>query len=121
MRSLTPASFPAGASRSFVTLLDGSFRMYYYASGTSIDVLSAISTNGLNWTLEAGVRYSDGSVGTTRATALPNGGYRLYFHSGVDGSAVFPPVSTRSGMRNRLMVEPGPSTATCSPATESTI
>jgi hypothetical protein len=79
----TPATYPAGASRTIVSLPDGRYRMYYYSpDGTSTDVLSAVSNNGLNWTVEPGVRYSDPAAGAIRATALPTGGYRLYYPSG---------------------------------------
>lgn len=79
--ALTPAKYPAGASRSIVVLPDGRFRMYFFPDTTSIDVQSAISTDGLNWTAEAGTRYSEPNIGGIRATALPGGGYRLYFQN----------------------------------------
>jgi hypothetical protein len=77
--ALTAATFPAGVSRTIVGLTDGGFRMYYFPDGTSVEVRSAISSNGLNWTVEGGTRYSDFSIGAIRATALPTGGYRLYY------------------------------------------
>ena len=80
--ALTPASFPAGISRTIVSLPDGRFRMYYFADGTSVDVRSAVSNNGLNWTVEDGTRYSDPGIGAIRATVLPGGGYRLYYPNG---------------------------------------
>ena len=77
--ALTAASFPAGVSRTIVSLSDGRFRMYYFADGTSVDIRSAVSTNGLNWTVEDGTRYSEPDIGAVRATVLPIGGYRLYY------------------------------------------
>jgi hypothetical protein len=73
-----PASYPAGISRTIVTLPDGRFRMYY-STGALVDVSSAISSDGLNWAVEAGTRYNDPNLRTIRAIALPNGGYRLYY------------------------------------------
>src|ERR1700738_2174905 len=78
----TPAKFPAGVSRTIVPLPDGRFRMYYFPDATSADVWSAIWSDGLNWTVETGIRYSDPAAGAIRATALPMGGYRLYYPSG---------------------------------------
>ena len=77
--SNAPAAYPAGFSRTIVSLGDGRFRMYYFPDATSVEIRSAISSNGLNWTVEAGVRYSEPNIGGVRATALPAGGYRLYF------------------------------------------
>ena len=39
----TAARYPAGASRTIVSLPDGRFRMYYFPDGTSVDVRSAVS------------------------------------------------------------------------------
>jgi hypothetical protein len=85
----TPATYPAGLSRTIVSLPDGRFRMYYRADATPADVSSAISNNGLNWTVEGGSRYSDPEVGAIRATALPTGGYRLYFPTGGSIASAF--------------------------------
>ena len=78
----TPASYPAGVSRTIVTLPDGRFRMYYFSDATSPDVRSAVSSNALNWTVESGIRYSQSDFGGLRIAALPTGGYRLYFATG---------------------------------------
>jgi hypothetical protein len=75
----TPATVPAGFSRTIVQLQDGRYRMYYFPSGTSVDVQSAISSDGLNWTVEDGIRYTDPGIGAFRAVALPTGGCRLYY------------------------------------------
>jgi len=86
-----PASYPAGFSRTIVPLTDGRYRMYYFATATSIDVSSAISSDGLNWTVEAGTRYSDPNIGKIRGVALPAGGYRLYYPNGVGYSSLLSP------------------------------
>jgi len=88
--SSVPANYPAGLSRSIVTLPDGHFRMYYFAASTSVDLSSAVSSDGLNWTVESGARYSDPTIGFTRAAVLPNGGLLLYFQMtvGTIGSAL---------------------------------
>jgi hypothetical protein len=107
--ALTAASFPAGVSRSIVTLPDGRFRMYCFPDGTSFDVRSAVSINGLNWTVEDGTRYSDLSIGAVRAMVLPAGGYRLYSNGtgissamssdgltfGAEGPVMIPPPDRR--------------------------
>jgi hypothetical protein len=79
----TPATYPAGISRTIVLTLDGRYRMYYFADGTTVDVSSAVSSDGLNWTVEPGTRYSDPGIGAIRAITLPTGGYRLYYPNGV--------------------------------------
>jgi len=81
----TPATYPAGVSRSIVRLPDGRFRMYYYPDGTAFDIRSAVSSNGLNWTAEGGIRYTEPGIGGLRATTLPTGGYRLYFPNSAGG------------------------------------
>ena len=83
-----------------IPLADGGYRMYFEArSGLPATaeegflgpqnptvILSAFSDDGLNWTVEAGVRFGDGrwSYGTPRVlyVQLDDGtvGYRLYFH-----------------------------------------
>jgi hypothetical protein len=77
-----PANYPPGISRSIVALTDGRFRMYYFADGTTADVSSAISSDGLNWTVEPGARYSDPNIGAIRALAVPGGSYRIYYPNG---------------------------------------
>jgi hypothetical protein len=84
----TPASYPAGVSRTIVRLPDGRFRMYYFSDGTSFDVRSAVSSNGLNWTVESGIRYSESGMAGMRAAVLPTG-YRLYYgNAGTTRSAI---------------------------------
>jgi len=73
------ASYPGGSSRSFVTLPDGRFRMYFF---TQPLVQSAVSTNGLNWTTESGSRISLNQFAVPKAVAVPGGGYRIYYTSG---------------------------------------
>ena len=77
--ALMSATFPAGISRTIVAVPGGRFRMYYFPDASSIDVRSAVSSDGLNWTVEDGTRYSDPNIGAIRATAVQGGGYRLYF------------------------------------------
>lgn len=69
-----------GNEFSFVTLPDGRYRMYYQ----SIPYLkSRVSTDGLHWTDEPGIRYDltspIGKLGAVpRVTEVP-GGYRVYY------------------------------------------
>ena len=83
------ASFPAGISRTIVNTSDGRFRMYYLDSAV-VNALSAVSNDGLNWTVESGVRFSESGMGGIRAIVLPTGGVRLYFPNtaGVVRSAI---------------------------------
>jgi hypothetical protein len=81
----TPASYPAGVSRTIVATQDGHYRMYYLADGASVNVSSAVSSDGLTWTVEDGIRYGDPAIGSIRATALPTGGYRLYYPTASGG------------------------------------
>jgi hypothetical protein len=87
--SNVPAKYPAGISRTIVPLGDGRVRMYYLADGASVDVSSAVSSDGLNWTVEPGTRYTDPSLGAIRAIALPSGGYRIYYPNGSGLTSVF--------------------------------
>ena len=66
---------------------EGGFRMYYEARGSNTPtvILSAISTDGLTWDLEDGIRVGDDqwSYGTPRCLYFPTSQgllYRLYFH-----------------------------------------
>jgi hypothetical protein len=114
--ALTAASFPAGVSRSIVTLPDGRFRMYYFPDGTSFDVRSAVSNNGLNWTVEDGTRYSDPSIGAARAMVLPTGGYRLYCPNGTGISSAMSSDGLTFGAEGPLMIPPPDSTSTWGPS-----
>jgi len=68
-----------------LALPDGTYRMYY----TDIDsggILSAISSDGLNWTKENGVRIANGEQGSAEEIAadptviqLDDGNYRMYY------------------------------------------
>ncbi len=66
-------------------LADGSYRMLYTAksSSASYHILSAASTDGLNWIKDPGVRYETGTSSVTldslRVTALSSGRWRLYY------------------------------------------
>lgn len=75
-----------------IQLPNGSYRMYYYGSdGANYRILSAISTDGLTWTKESGVRvdiggpYDSGGATDGHVIKLPNGTYRMYYH-GTDGA-----------------------------------
>lgn len=61
---------------------DGRWRMYFEARGVASHptaICSAISTNMLDWTLEAGTRLiTEGGVGGPRFVRLPDGRGRLY-------------------------------------------
>ena len=67
-----------------VPLPDKRWRMYFEArSGERTTViLSALSSDGLQWELEPGIRFGDDqwSYGTPRCLYLAGGGCRLYFH-----------------------------------------
>ena len=75
-----PASYPPGSSRSFVTLPDGRFRMYYFNPG-SAQMLSALSSDGRNWTADAGIRMTLNVFAVPKVVAAP-GGYRVYYTGG---------------------------------------
>ncbi len=69
-------------------LADGRYRLYYHGPG---GILSAISTDGLNFEKEPGVRIGPGRPGTSESMvsdptviALPDGRIRLYY-KGADG------------------------------------
>ncbi len=67
-----------------VPLPHGTWRMYYEArSGDQpTTILSAFSSDGLEWTLEDGIRFGDSawSYGTPRCLYLADSQCRLYFH-----------------------------------------
>jgi len=75
-----------------VELVNGSLRMYYTGSdGSTFRILSAISTDGLAWSKEAGIRVDRGGaydaafVDSAETVLLPDGRVRMYYH-GNDGS-----------------------------------
>lgn len=80
-------------STSTVRLPDGNYRMYCTAMGT---IKSAISSDGLNFSVEEGDRIVPGNPGELDSTAvanpsviqLSNGEYRMYY-SGRDGSQFY--------------------------------
>jgi hypothetical protein len=71
-----------GTSFSFVALAGGGFRMYYLpgpGSAAPGSLSSATSSNGLTWTSEPGTRIVLNDIGVPKVTALPTGGYRVYY------------------------------------------
>ncbi len=72
------------ADISVVILPDDTYRAYYIAQ--NVGILSSTSTDGLNFTLESGVRLSDGH-GQPRVVKLSDGRYRLFFTGMVDREA----------------------------------
>ena len=74
------------ADQSAIELPDGRVRLYFFAQNKG--VMSAISSDGLKFTAEAGLRLPDGS-GMPRALVLPDKRIRLYFITGDGvGSAI---------------------------------
>jgi predicted GH43/DUF377 family glycosyl hydrolase len=67
-----------------ILLPDGKWRMYFEAwpqTGESV-IASALSSDGLNFTLEPGARFATSGIqhGAPRCLPLPDGRWRLYFH-----------------------------------------
>jgi predicted GH43/DUF377 family glycosyl hydrolase len=72
-----------------VQLPDGTYRMYYADASPSgsypIVIRSAISSDGLTWTRETGIRIGqgyggqEGWAGTPETIILPDGTYRMYY------------------------------------------
>jgi hypothetical protein len=58
---------------------DGSWRAYVIVGGA---VASAVSSDGLSWTAEAGIRVEEGGAGMPRVFKLEDGSWRLYGNSG---------------------------------------
>jgi predicted GH43/DUF377 family glycosyl hydrolase len=74
----------AGGVPFVLELPDGRYRMYYGNRGGGIQ--SAISSDGLNWTEESGLRIADGGegsgeyiVGGATVIQLDDGRYRMYY------------------------------------------
>ena len=102
-----------------VPMPGGGYRMYYEARSPDAPtvILSATSTDGLNWDLEDGVRIGDGewSYGSPRCVYFPTDRglvYRLYFHhysfplvSGLDAQNHIVSAVSRDGLDFEM--EPG--------------
>lgn len=80
------ANLPKGTDPSLVRLSDGRWRMYYLArspDGTSVRIMSAVSTDGLAWTDDGGVRLDISGPGKAggvpEAVQLADGRTRLYY------------------------------------------
>jgi hypothetical protein len=95
--------FPAG-----IQLLDGRVRLYFckLRSNSQVsDILSAISNDGLNFTVESGVRINatGGNLADSRSVCFPtivrlgDGTYRLYFN-GINSTNLTPVGPSASGM-----------------------
>lgn len=71
------------ADAEVVDLGDGKFRMYYSVepevSGNKLEVYSATSTDGINWTKEEGTRKEFATF--PDIVKLPNGRWRMYFQN----------------------------------------
>lgn len=79
------------ADAEVVDLGDGKFRMYYSAEpevlGNKLEIFSATSTDGINWTKEVGIRKTFATF--PDVVKLPDGRWRLYFQNmGVIKSAI---------------------------------
>ena len=76
-------------SPSVIACADGSWRMYFESRGPAgipTVICSAISSDMLNWELEAGIRFqAPGGVGGVRYLALPDGHGRIYCFESVYG------------------------------------
>ena len=76
-----------------IVLPDGTYRMYYtgLVSGSWYRILSAVSSDGLSWTKESGVRIPPAFNVTSGDTIiLSDGTYRMYYsvHGGTSGGAM---------------------------------
>ena len=72
-----------------IKLDNGTYRMYYTGSDSSNSrILSAISTDGITWTKESGVRIDPETASDVvypSVIELPNNTYRMYFVENPDG------------------------------------
>lgn len=84
-----PTGLSGAADGSALRLADGRVRLYFFDMGASI-LRSAISTDGVHFTVEPGTRAPAGQAwGQPRAVALADGRVRLFFiDAGGIGSAV---------------------------------
>ena len=111
-----PARYPAGISRTIVPTTDGRFRMYYFADSTAVDVSSAVSSDGVNWSVEPGARYTDPNIGAIRAIALPGGGYRIYYPNGVGITSLMSSDGLTLTSEGPVGITPGDSTFSWGPS-----
>ena len=83
------AGLPLATTHHFWVLAvpNGTYRMYFAQTGNSNGIGSALSTDGLNFTVEPGLRISVAQAGigpdlsTGGVIRLPNGTFRMYFSS----------------------------------------
>jgi hypothetical protein len=79
------AQLPAGGDPAIVPISGDGLRMYYVAStgsSSASEIDSAVSTDGLNWTVESGTRLmidTPPSAVALEAVVLPTGAVRLYY------------------------------------------
>ena len=75
------------ADATIANLPNGGIRLYVFAQEQGIR--SAVSQDGLSFTIEAGARISEIGFGMPRIISLPDGGWRIYAnHMGGIGSAI---------------------------------
>ncbi len=70
-----------------IELADGRLRMYFYDIAVKDKVhpiYSAISTDGINYTLEAGIRFQAGNIYDPNVIRLKDGRYRMYLNRDSD-------------------------------------
>lgn len=85
------AQTPPGHDATIVSLPDGRWRMYYDVQpdpSGGIEIDSAVSSDALTWTVEAGTRISLANSnigGVPEATVLPDGSVRIYYIVGGNG------------------------------------
>ena len=87
------------ADAEILSLLDGSFRIYV-ASMENHSIISLLSTDGLTWTLEDGIRVQNAAFPDT--VQLSDGRVRMYFQRGM---AICSVVSDDGGLN--FVEEPG--------------
>lgn len=86
-----PQGGAGGMDDPFVVEIDGGLRMYYVAfDGVNTRILSALSSDGLRWRLESGVRVDIGPAGSADQLGashfyiigLPDGRLQMYYSGG---------------------------------------
>ncbi|MDE3070551.1 MAG: hypothetical protein KGJ43_07460, partial [Acidobacteriota bacterium] len=91
------AHTPAGNDPAIVGLPDGRYRMYFNVcnpcagADSGKEIRSAVSSDGLNWTTEPGVRLVEGTFragGVPDAVVLPDGRVRIYYLPSLDDEGV---------------------------------